>query len=333
MDPARYLAAKQVLLEALDVPAEERSRFVAERCGDDPDLRTEVESLLDFAAADTLPDPSSPLPERIGRYRIVREIGVGGMGRVFEAEQDTPRRRVALKVMRGALASPSLRRRFAIEAEILGRLEHRGIARIYDAGCTDGPDPLPYLAMELIDGRELDAWLLAETPSRARRLRVLVELAETIEYAHRQAIVHRDLKPSNVMIDATDQPKVLDFGIARALDRPPMATLLTRSGEMLGTIASMSPEQLEGRPSDVRSDIYALGGIAYQLLAGTHPTICSVSDSPQRPRSCSPNPRDASTNATARCAGTWRRSCTRRWRATPRTATRPPQTSPPICAR
>ncbi|MGE0144299.1 MAG: protein kinase [Planctomycetota bacterium] len=271
MDPARYLAAKQVLLDALDLPSERRAQFVEQRCGDDPALRAEVESLLQFADADSLPEPSAAFPERIGRYRILRELGIGGMGRVFEAEQDVPRRRVALKVMRGAIASPSLRRRFEIEAEILGRLEHRGIARIYDAGCTDGADPLPYLAMELIDGRELDDWLLAERPSRTRRLRVVIELAETIDYAHRQAIVHRDLKPSNVMIDATDQPKVLDFGIARALDRSAMETMLTRSGEMLGTLTAMSPEQLEGRPSDVRSDIYALGVIAYQVLAGAPP--------------------------------------------------------------
>jgi tetratricopeptide (TPR) repeat protein/tRNA A-37 threonylcarbamoyl transferase component Bud32 len=273
---ARELAARW---SRLDAPTRERQ--LAELRVRDSELATEVETLLAPVTMETAaPEPASAAPvetdlERIGPYRILERIGSGGMGSVYLAIQPNPERRVALKTIRQELSSPRLRERFAHEARFLAALEHPGIARVYESGsATTVHGEVPYLAMEYVDGRplldaaEAGAWTLD------KRLRVLIALAEAVQHAHVRGIVHRDLKPANILVDTQGQPKILDFGVARAIDiEPSAAARLTFVGEVVGTLHYMSPEQLSGDPTrvDARSDVYALGVIAYELLSGDLP--------------------------------------------------------------
>ncbi len=213
-------------------------------------------------------------PVQLGNYRLLRVLGSGGMGVVYEAEQRTPRRRVALKVLRSELADPAMLQRFAREGEFLGRLQHAGIARIYEAGTIDESGvSRPFLAMELIEGERLDDYLARRRPSLRARVELFLRMAEAVQHAHQKGVVHRDLKPSNVLVGEDEQPKVLDFGVARACDCPDLATLATRTGEVLGTLPYMSPEQIVGNNQaiDTRSDVYSLGVMLYEALAGRLP--------------------------------------------------------------
>jgi tetratricopeptide (TPR) repeat protein/predicted Ser/Thr protein kinase len=217
---------------------------------------------------------ASPLPESIGRYRIVRLLGEGGMGAVYEAEQDQPRRSVALKVIRAAWASPELLRRFEQESQALGRLHHPGIAQIYEAGSADtGFGVQPFFAMELIQGRPLVEYAEAHHLGTRQRLALMIQVCEAVQHAHHRGIIHRDLKPGNILVDESGQPKILDFGIARVTDMDAQATRQTDLGQLLGTLAYMSPEQVSADPLalDTRSDVYALGVILYELLTGKMP--------------------------------------------------------------
>ena len=225
-----------------------------------------------------------------GTYRIVRELGRGGMAVVYEAEQERPRRPVALKVLTGAAALDETRQRlFQREVQALARLKHPGIGAIYESGSTD--DGRAYFAMELVRGETLKEHLAKEnalgplTPSRlASRLRLFRRICEAVAYAHQRGIVHRDLKPSNVLVPPPPAPdpggtsdrevKVLDFGLARIADADPgLGTVVTRLGEVYGTPPYMSPEQFRGNPDEVdtRTDVYALGVILYEMLAGRVP--------------------------------------------------------------
>jgi tetratricopeptide (TPR) repeat protein len=230
--------------------------------------------------ADRSVDPSSAsvaavartqcLPASIGRYRIIRLLGEGGMGAVYEAEQDQPRRRVALKVIKSAWASPELLRRFELEFQTLGRLHHPGIAQIYEAGSADtGVGPQPFFAMEMIQGKPLVHYARAAKLTTRQRLALMIQVCEGVQHAHERGIIHRDLKPGNILVDGSGQPKILDFGLALVTDSDALATRQTGLGQVLGTLAYMSPEQAQGDlPAlDARSDIYALGVIVYELLA------------------------------------------------------------------
>jgi len=217
-------------------------------------------------------------PERIGRYRLVRVLGQGGMGTVYEAVQDHPHRTVALKVVRGGLGSPKLARRFEMEAELLGRLQHPGIAQIYDAGTADvgGGDVQPYFAMELIRGTTLLDYAEAKNLSPRERLALVARICDAVQHAHERGIIHRDLKPSNILVDDTGQPKILDFGVARATDADVrLTTVESQFGELIGTLAYMSPEQVQSEPGEIdgRSDVYALGVVTYELLTGRLPYV------------------------------------------------------------
>ncbi|WP_028009426.1 serine/threonine-protein kinase [Solimonas flava] len=212
------------------------------------------------------------LPEQLGAYRILRLLGEGGSGRVYLAEQDAPRRLIALKVLRSAALAQEAQQRFRREADLLAQLEHPGIARVYAAGVLDtDTGPLPYLAMEYVPGTELLAHAEAAALDISRRLRLLAAICDAVHYAHGRGIVHRDLKPANIVVDAQGRPHILDFGVAHVAGDGFAA--MTVAGQVLGTVPYMSPEQLAGRaaPGDPRSDIYALGVIAYQLLAGRLP--------------------------------------------------------------
>jgi tetratricopeptide (TPR) repeat protein/predicted Ser/Thr protein kinase len=240
--------------------------------GDDQTLPLDPDATL---AADPTATSAGPvLPERVGHYRPLRVLGQGGMGVVYEAEQEKPRRLVALKVIRPEMATADLRRRFAHESDFLGRLQHPGIAQIYEAGTAETPaGPLPFMAMELVEGVTLNQWVQDQQPDRRTRLEVMIRLCDAVQHAHQRGIIHRDLKPGNVLVDAQGQPKVLDFGVARPADTDFMSTLLTTHGQLVGTIAYMSPEQLAGDPDDLdtRSDVFALGVILYQLLVERPP--------------------------------------------------------------
>lgn len=229
------------------------------------------------AAASPAPRPrqvASPLPETIGPYRILSLLGEGGMGSVYKAEQQNPHRLVALKVIRAGIVTDELIRRFDQEAEALGRLQHPGIAQVYEAGTADsGFGPQPYFAMEFIEGHPLVAYAAEQRLNVRARLELMAKVCDAVNHAHQRGIIHRDLKPGNILVDAHGQPKVLDFGVARVTDSDAQATRQTDIGQLIGTLAYMSPEQALANPSelDLRSDVYTLGVILYQLLADKLP--------------------------------------------------------------
>jgi WD40 repeat protein/tRNA A-37 threonylcarbamoyl transferase component Bud32 len=212
----------------------------------------------------------------IGGVTIVRLIAEGGMGRVYEGKQEKPGRTVAVKVMRPGLTSPSVLKRFEYEAEVLGRLQHPGIAHIYSVGVHRmGNASVPYFIMEYIaDARTLTKYANdLKLPAR-QRLDLFRSVCDAVAHGHQKGVIHRDLKPSNILVDGSGQPKVIDFGVARATDSDmALTTMQTDVGQLIGTLQYMSPEQFRADPNDidVRSDVYALGVILYELLAGKMP--------------------------------------------------------------
>ncbi len=211
-----------------------------------------------------------PLPAEIGPYRILGLLGEGAMGRVYLARESQPPRDVALKVMR-ALGRSALTR-FRREVELLAQLEHPGIARLYAASDpADEQRAPPWLALEYVRGHDLIAHARLGELGLDARLQLLIDVCRAVHYAHGRGVIHRDLKPGNILVDESGQPKVLDFGIARLADG--LSREVTQLGQVLGTVPYMSPEQLSGNSAqvDVRSDVYALGCIAYELIGGRLP--------------------------------------------------------------
>lgn len=301
-DTERERFALDLFLAVCDEQPDRRAAVIAERCGDDPDLRARVERLLGVdaegvaavgldAAADKFLDVAvtdraprhrrsremegTEIDQGGGAYRILRVVGEGGMGTVYEAEQINPRRRVAIKAIRQDLESTRAMKRFAAEAQVLARLEHPGIARLYEADARPEDGHIrAYLAMEFVDGLPLDTYAQSRSLDLQAKLDLFLRVCEPIAYAHQQGIIHRDLKPANILVRADGQPKVLDFGVARTLEETgaDAATRLTFDGQIVGTLSYISPEQLDGSaPVDVRADLYALGVILHQLLSGRLP--------------------------------------------------------------
>ena len=275
---------------ALALEPDQRFAYLEEACGGDTRVRGRLEKMLaahergegflETPAIDAIPDlraePETRLiGQRIGRFRIERLIASGGMGTVYEATQDQPRRAVALKVMKQGFPSQSLRKRFDVEAHVLGRLQHPGIAQIFEAGTADlGAGPQPFFAMELIDGQSLLDHVAARRLSTRQRLESMVQICEAVQHAHHKGVIHRDLKPANILVDQAGRPKILDFGVARATDLDiQVTTLQTDVGQLIGTLPYMSPEQVVGDPAelDTRSDVYSLGVVCYELLSGRLP--------------------------------------------------------------
>ena len=250
---------------------QDRSASHARTCPTCARLLEEVRRNLELAAGLDLDldavSVAPTLPARIGRYEIVRELGRGGMGTVYLARQPAPDRQVALKVIQPWLLSEGARRRFEVEVEILGRLSHPAIGRIYEAGL--GGEGQPFYAMEYIEGPPIDAYLRERSAGTPELLRLFAEVCEAVHHAHVNGVIHRDLKPGNVLVDPSGQPKVIDFGIARVADYA-SGESVSVEGSIVGTLQYMSPEQLDGpsRALDTRSDIYSLGALLYELLTG-----------------------------------------------------------------
>jgi eukaryotic-like serine/threonine-protein kinase len=287
LETEHWRKVERLFYEALEKDGPQRVAFLEQACAGDGSLASEVNSLLagGEASGSFLENPamevaartmarSRGLPAAIGRYKIVGLLGEGGMGSVYEAEQEEPRRSVALKVIRAGLTTPERLRRFRHESQALGRLQHPGIAQIYEASTAETPfGPQPYFAMELVHGLPLDKYAEANRLSIRQRLALIARICEAVEHAHQRGLIHRDLKPGNILVDGGGQPKILDFGVARVAGADEQPTEHTDLGQLVGTLPYMSPEQVLGDPLeiDTRSDVYSLGVILYELLAGRPP--------------------------------------------------------------
>jgi WD40 repeat protein/serine/threonine protein kinase len=293
--------AMDVFEAALDRAPAGRGAYLDETCRGQPKLRAEVESLLeaDKQANGFLEPPKQATPPAateldplvgamVGRYHVKRVIAVGGMGSVYEAMQAEPRRTVALKLIRPSMASRSALQRFKHESEILGRLRHPGIAQIYEAGTHGGEQGTPFFAMEYVPGAlAITRYAEERRLTTRQRLRLFTKVCDAVQAGHQRGIIHRDLKPANILVDESGQPKLIDFGIARATDADlTIATLQTDVGELVGTLRYMSPEQCEGDAIelDTRSDVYALGVVLFELLTGQLPYDFSTASPFEAPR-------------------------------------------------
>lgn len=289
MTPERWQRIKDVFSAASVLPDTERRAFLADACLDDPELRSEVESLLqahaqeiaivDRPAAALLPgDMIPPVPDRwlgrrIGSYEIVSLIARGGMGAVYRARRvdEAYEKDVAIKLVSGGAYGSFVLRRLQAERQILAGLEHPNIARLLDGGATD--DGSPYLVMELIDGEPIDAYVEARDLPVRKRLELFREVCAAVSYAHQHLIVHRDLKPGNILVTAAGTVKLLDFGIAKLLQpaAPETGAAPTRTLMQVLTPGFASPEQVLGKPITTASDVYSLGVVLYLLLTGRSP--------------------------------------------------------------
>ncbi len=282
--PSRDAQLQSLVFQCLDRFETEGDAAIEAVCAEHPSeapaIRQRIQALRDIGMLGgqaSSPDFEEQIPSHIGKYRIVRKLGTGGMGIVFEAEQDQPKRSVALKVVRSPFLNPDAFRRFHRETHLLGLLQHSGIAAIYEAGQAEvAPSQVPYFAMELVRGESLDRFVSDHELGIEDRLRLVARICDAVHHAHQKGVIHRDLKPSNISIDSHGQPKILDFGLARAIDpQVQLSSMHTDVGQVLGTLPYMSPEQASGddQDLDVRTDVYSIGVILYELLAGSHPCV------------------------------------------------------------
>jgi serine/threonine protein kinase len=280
---------------ALELPPAERAAYLDQACAGDAALRQRVEALLQASeeSCACLENPAAGQPgtggtvrvelppsekpgDRIGRYKLLQQIGEGGCGVVYMAEQEEPvRRRVALKVIKLGMDTKNVIARFEAERQALALMDHPNIAKVLDAGATD--TGRPYFVMELVRGIKITDYCDQNNLSTHERLELFIQVCRAIQHAHQKGIIHRDIKPSNILVTMDDRapvPKVIDFGIAKATQgKLTDQTLFTAFEQFIGTPAYMSPEQAEMRVLDIdtRSDIYSLGVLLYELLTGQTP--------------------------------------------------------------
>jgi len=283
IEAERWREVDRIFEAVLDRPPGERTAFLDAACAADPELRREVERLLaaDAREAVFLDRPAGEVfglteedrgeRSRLGPYRLLRAIGRGGMGAVYLAVRDDEQyeRLVAVKILRSGLEDTELRHRFLAERQILARLEHPDIARLYDGGTTE--DGRPYLVMELIEGVPVDEYCDLRRLTVEQRLGLFRRICAAVQYAHQNLLVHRDLKPANILVTPGGEPKLLDFGIAKQLEPAAETDALTRTGLRVMTPSYASPEQVKGEAITTASDVYSLGVLLYELLAGRNP--------------------------------------------------------------
>ncbi len=284
MDRARYERIQELFQASLDLPEPQRSEFLAQACRADPGLLNEVRALLEedargsglldqgLAAAArqwTADLPAGLVQQPFGPYRLERILGEGGMGVVYLGRRDDLNSTAAIKILRDAWLSPARRERFLSEQRTLAQLQHPNIARLYDADTL--ADGTPWFAMEYVEGVPLTQYCDDHASPAEERLRLFRAVCEAVQHAHHHAIIHRDLKPSNILVTAAGDVKLLDFGIAKQLDGLEASTEPTRTGLRLMTPAYAAPEQIRGGRIGTFTDVYALGVILYQLLAGQAP--------------------------------------------------------------
>ncbi|GJM24227.1 MAG: hypothetical protein DHS20C16_06420 [Phycisphaerae bacterium] len=299
MDSERHQKLMSLFDQAVALKDGERAAFLDKACGGDAALRLELEALIandadPLSFVDAAPSQAARavagtdvhLNTTIGSYSIIRKLGEGGMGVVYLAQQERPKRQVALKVIRPGVESRELLRRFEQESQVLGWLQHPGIAQVFEAGTADASGTRqPFFAMEYIEGHSLTEYANAHQLTARQRLDLIEKLCDAVHHAHQKGLIHRDLKPSNIIVNKSGQPKILDFGIARIVNADVHATE-TVTGKLVGTIAYMSPEQLGGRSRDldIRSDVYSLGVICFELLTGQLPQDITDMTIPQAAR-------------------------------------------------
>ena len=312
LSPERWRRVNDLFLAAVEQPSATRAAWLDGHCDGDFDLRLEVESLLQ---ADAPSDPASSVAravtsaiaestiiapvigtQTVGPYRILREIGQGGMATVYLAVREGGdfEQRVAIKVVRGLLGGDALRR-FRAERQILASLEHPSIARLLDGGTT--PDGVPYLAMEYVDGVAIDQYCRDRGFTIRERLQLFARVCDAVTHAHRNLVVHRDIKPSNILITEDGTPKLLDFGIARLIaDDGPSGMPLTMTGMRMLTPEYASPEQVRGEPITTAADVYSLGVLLFELLTGQRPLAFTTRQTGEIERVvCTVEPRRPST--------------------------------------
>src|SRR5437016_595986 len=283
-----------VFTEALRLPPEDRDRYLDEACKGDNELRRRVEALLQAyeQAGDFLGKPAADRParaaqafqagekpgDRIGHYKLLQQIGEGGCGVVYMAEQEAPvRRRVALKIIKPGMDTKSVIARFEAERQALALMDHPNIAKVFDAGATESGRP--YFVMELVRGVKITEYCNQHSFTTEDRLKLFVQVCQAVQHAHQRGIIHRDIKPSNILVtqslEGIAMPVVIDFGVAKATTDQPLTdkTVFTAFEMLIGTPAYMSPEQaaLSSVDVDTRTDIYSLGVLLYELLTGSTP--------------------------------------------------------------
>ncbi len=284
MTPARWQKVEEIFHAALDLPPADRDAFLSQSCGSDLDMAAMIREMIDAdqdsaanlghidvavqqAAKIAIHGAKTDIPKRLGPYRIEREIGAGGMGAVYLATRDDDQyhKQVAVKLIHHGMTFAGTIERFLQERQILANLDHPYIARLLDGGAA--PDGRPYLILDYVEGVTIDAYCREHQLSIAARCRLFLKVCEAVAYAHQNLIVHRDLKPANILVNTEGTPKLLDFGIAKLLGDG-ATDAMTRAAVGMMTPEYASPEQVRGLPASTTVDVYALGAILFELLAG-----------------------------------------------------------------
>jgi serine/threonine protein kinase/tetratricopeptide (TPR) repeat protein len=300
-DVNRFNQLAETFESVRDLCKNERDDYLLQLRRQDPDLAAKLTRLfelherggvLDETISQIISDAETT-PDRVGCFRITGELGRGGMGVVYRAEQTQPKREVALKVLRRGVDSAELRNRFEFESAALARLKHPNIATIYEVG-TGEIDGLasPYISMELINGVTADIYLQKVEIDLEMKLRLMISICSGVQHAHQKGIIHRDLKPQNILIDSEGIPKILDFGVARPIETDSAQALYTQFGDLVGTLAYMSPEQADSSNGeiDIRTDVYALGVMLYEMITGCMPYKLSGSSISESTRTITHTP-------------------------------------------